>query len=123
MPEKYVSAVIGKSGAVIRNIEELTNTRIKMEKADLYCSDRVCYIWSDNTENIYSAQNMIQSIIKNLPIIETFELFIPFEVSRRIFKKNWNDFGFAQEIQKTHGTKIILESNPHKTESMFPKFI
>ncbi|XP_012059030.1 PREDICTED: tudor and KH domain-containing protein [Atta cephalotes] len=123
MPEKYVSAVIGKGGAIIRNIEELTNTRIKMEKADLYCSDRVCYIWSDNAENIYSAQNMIQSIIKNLPIIETFELFIPFEVSRRILKKNWNDFGFAQEIQKTHGTKIILESDPHKTETGFKRRI
>ncbi|KAG5345714.1 TDRKH protein, partial [Acromyrmex heyeri] len=117
MPEKYVSAVIGKGGAVIRNIEELTNTHIKMEKADLYCSDRVCYIRSDNAENIYSAQNMIQSIINNLPIIETFELFVPFEVSKRIFKKNWNNFGFAQEIQKTYGTKIILESDPHKTET------
>ncbi|XP_018343282.1 PREDICTED: tudor and KH domain-containing protein-like isoform X2 [Trachymyrmex septentrionalis] len=117
MSEKYVSAVIGKGGAVIRNIEELTNTCIKMEKADLYCSDRVCYIWSDNAENIYSAENMIQSIINNLPVIETFELFVPFEVSRRIFKKNWNDFGFVQEIRKTHGTKIILESDPHKTET------
>ncbi|KAG5312868.1 TDRKH protein, partial [Pseudoatta argentina] len=117
MPEKYVSAVIGKGGAVIRNIEELTNTRIKMEQADLFCSDRVCYIRSDNAENIYSAQNMVQSIINNLPIIETFELFIPFEVSKRILKQNWNNFGFAQEIQKTYGTKIILESDPHKTET------
>ncbi|KYQ56430.1 Tudor and KH domain-containing protein [Trachymyrmex zeteki] len=117
IPEKYVSAVIGKGGAVIRNIEELTNTLIKMEKANLYCPDRICYIWSDNTENIYSAQSMIQSIINNLPVIETFELFVPFEVSRRIFRQNWNDIGFAQEIQKTHGTKIILESDPHKTET------
>ncbi|KYM94515.1 Tudor and KH domain-containing protein [Cyphomyrmex costatus] len=123
IPEKYVSAVIGKGGTVIRNIEELTNTHIKMEKANLSCLDRVCYLRSDNTENIYSAQNMIQSIINNLPVIETFELFIPYEVSKRIFKRNWNDIGFAQMIQKTHGTKLILESEPHKTETGFKRRI
>jgi len=118
IPEKYVSAIIGKGGTVIKNIEELTNTHIKMEKENLFSSERVCYIRSNDIKNIHSAQNMMQNIIHNLPVIETFELFVPFEASRRIFKKNGNGIGFAQEIQKTHGTKVIIERDSHKTESM-----
>lgn len=118
IPEKYVSAIIGKGGTVITNIQELTNTHIKMEKEN-FSSDRVCNIWSDDLESIHSAQNMIQGIIKNLPIIETFELFVPFEASRRVFKRNLNSNNFAQEIQKTYGAKVIVENNGHKTASMY----
>jgi len=118
MPEKYVSAIIGKGGTVIKNIEELTNTHIKMERENLVSSERVCCIRSNDIKNIHSAQNMIQNIIHNLPVIETFELFVPFEASGRVFKKNGNGIGFAQEIQKTHGTKVIIERDSHKTESM-----
>lgn len=122
IPEKFVSAIIGKGGTVIKNLEELTNTRIKMEKEN-FSSDRVCYIWSDDIENISSAQNMIQGIINNLPIIETFELFVPFEASRRIFKRNLNSYNFAQEIQKTYGAKVIVENNAHQTASMYIIYI
>lgn len=120
IPEKYVSAVIGKGGNVIKNIEEVTNTRIKMEKEN-FSSERICCIRSDDVENIHSAQNMIQSIINNLPVIETFELFVPFEASRRIFKRNSSNF--AQEIQKTYGAKVIVENTAHKTASMYTIYI
>lgn len=116
IPEKYISAVIGKGGAVIKNIEELTDTHIKMEKEDSFSSERVCYIHAYNIENIHSAQNMIQGVINNLPAIESFELFVPYEASRIVFKRNWNEF--AQEIQKSYGAKIIIENDAHKTESM-----
>lgn len=116
IPEKYVSAVIGKGGTVIKNIEELTNTHIKMEKANI-SSERVCYLWSDNKDNICSAQNMIQSIINNVPDSVTYELFVPFDVSRKVLKKRYDGREFAHLIQKTHGTKIIIENDAHKTET------
>lgn len=114
IPAKYVSAIIGKGGTVVKNIQELTNTYIKMEKEN-FSSERVCYIRSDDIENIYSAQNMIQNIINNLPIIETFELFVPFEASKKVFKRNLNTISFVQEIQKSYGAKVIVENNAHKT--------
>lgn len=120
IPEKYVSAVIGKSGTVIKNIEELTNTRIKMEKEDTLSSERVCYVRSDNMENIHSAQNMIHGIIQNLPVIETYELFLPFEAAGKVFKKS---NGFAQEIQKSYGAKVICENNAHEIASTYTIYI
>lgn len=122
IPAKYVSAIIGKGGTVVKNIQELTNTYIKMEKEN-FSSERVCYIRSDDIENIYSAQNMIQNIINNLPIIETFELFVPFEASKKVFKRNLNTISFVQEIQKSYGAKVIVENNAHKTASTYIIYI
>lgn len=116
IPKKYVSAVIGRGGVTIKNIERLTNTHIKMEKENTFSLERDCYISGDNIKDIHSAQNMIQGVINNLPAIESFELFVPYEVSRIIFKRNWK--GFPQDIQKAYGAKIIVEDDAHKTESM-----
>lgn len=116
IPKKYVSAVIGRGGVVIKNIERLTNTHIKMEEEDAFSLERVCYISADNIKGIHSAQSMIQGVINNLPAIESFELFVPYEASRIIFKRNWK--GFSQDIQKAYGAKVIVEDDAHKTESM-----
>ncbi|XP_036142051.1 tudor and KH domain-containing protein homolog isoform X2 [Monomorium pharaonis] len=116
--EKYVPAVIGKGGTVIKNIEELTNTRIKMERRNIYSSERVCYIQSNDMKNIHSAQNMIQAVIENLPVIETFYLFVPLEAFKEVFKKSLNGkFEFEHEIQKTYGVKLSVDYDIFKSET------
>ncbi|XP_071557330.1 tudor and KH domain-containing protein homolog isoform X1 [Temnothorax nylanderi] len=112
IPQKYVPAVIGKGGNVIRNIQELTNTRIKMDKEIPYDSERICHIWSDDMKNITSAQGMIQNIVENQPVIETFELFLSFEGFDRVFR---SPAEFVQQIQKTYGVKVTVENGAHET--------
>ncbi|KAL0128829.1 hypothetical protein PUN28_003898 [Cardiocondyla obscurior] len=118
IPEKYVSAIIGKGGAVVKKIQELTSTHITMEKKGLnQSSERLCQIRSDNIQNIHSAQNMIQNIIQSLPDIETFEMFIPFEAFDRVFKKKNHKDEFLQQIKKIYGIKVIIDGNTHVTKT------
>ncbi|XP_077271197.1 tudor and KH domain containing protein papi [Temnothorax americanus] len=107
IPHKYVPAVIGKGGTVITNIQELTNTRIKMDEEIPFDSERICNIWSDDMKNITSARSMIQYIVENQPVIETFELFLPFGASKEVFRRPAE---FVQQIQKTYGVKVTVEN-------------
>ncbi|XP_011170455.2 uncharacterized protein LOC105203366 isoform X1 [Solenopsis invicta] len=115
--EKYVPSIIGKGGTVIKNIEGITNTRIKMENRNVYSLERVCHILSDDMKNIQSAQSMIQTVIENVPIIETFYLSVPHEIFKKVFKKNVKGtrIEFQHELQKTYGVKISIDEvyKPH----------
>ncbi|XP_072767811.1 tudor and KH domain-containing protein homolog isoform X2 [Anoplolepis gracilipes] len=115
VPKQYVSAIIGKGGSMIKNIQDKTGTHITMTDNDIESSDRFCIIRGNEMEGIRLAESMIKNIIDNQPVIETYEMFVPYEVGGNfgILKKNGTT---VLEIQRSSGTKLIVESNIYKSE-------
>ncbi|XP_078050361.1 tudor and KH domain containing protein papi isoform X2 [Augochlora pura] len=105
IPRKFVAAVIGRGGCVLKNLEEKTGTRICFEEDNIQCPDRVCIIRGPSV-NTQMAQVMIGSIIDNQPIIETYEIFVPQKACSRIVGRYGESKHYVQTIT---GAKIIVE--------------
>lgn len=121
VPKQYVSAVIGRGGSVIKSIQEKTSTHINMSKDDDIDSPyRFCIIQGKEIEDIRLAESMIKYIIDNQPIIETYELFVPYEAFGIMLKRNAN---IVQQIQRSSGAKLVLENGVLKSEAGWKKRI
>lgn len=118
VPKQFASAIIGRGGSVIRDIESKTGTHINMNTNDIESPDTICIIRGNEMEGIRLAESMIKNILDNQPIIETYELFVPLEACGNfgILRRNGN---IVQQIQRSSGAKLIIENNAHKTEGMY----
>ncbi|KAM0736663.1 Tudor and KH domain-containing protein-like protein [Formica fusca] len=117
VPKQFASAIIGRGGSVIQKIQDTTGTHITMSKNDIESPDRVCIIQGNEMEGIRLAESMIKNIIDNQPIIETYELFVPYEACGNfgILKRNGDT---VQQIQRSSGAKLIMEnSGVYKSEA------
>ncbi|XP_050457964.1 tudor and KH domain-containing protein-like isoform X2 [Cataglyphis hispanica] len=120
IPKQFASAVIGRGGSMIQKIQDATGTIIIMSNNDIECPYRLCMIHGNEIEGIRLAKSMIKNIVDNQPIIETYEMFVPFEVCGSfgigyfgILKKHG---GIVQQIQRSSGAKLTLENDVHKSE-------
>ncbi|KAL6430023.1 hypothetical protein ACFW04_007675 [Cataglyphis niger] len=120
VPKQFASAVIGRGGSMIQKIQDATGTIIIMSNNDIECPYRLCIIHGNEIEGIRLAKSMIKNIIDNQPIIEVYEMFVPFEVCGSfgsgyfgILKKHGDT---VQQIQRSSGAKITLDNDVHKTE-------
>ncbi|XP_029163809.1 tudor and KH domain-containing protein homolog [Nylanderia fulva] len=120
VPKQYAAAVIGRGGSVIKDIQDKTGTHIHMNKDDIDSPYRLCIIQGKEMEDIRLAESMIKNIIENQPIIETYELLVPYEACGIILRKSANT---VQEIQRSSGAKLILETGAHKSEAGWKKRI
>ncbi|XP_034945745.1 tudor and KH domain-containing protein homolog [Chelonus insularis] len=102
---QFVPAVIGRGGATIKDIEERTSTRIRFDKDDSECPERICRI-KGTVEAIKLAEVMIQNLIADMPIIETYEMFISSTTISKLLEQKGM---LVNTIQSETNTKIILE--------------
>ncbi|XP_043508777.1 tudor and KH domain-containing protein homolog [Frieseomelitta varia] len=115
VPKQFVPAVIGRGGSVIKDVQNKTGTQIHFEEENIECTDRICII-KGGYEAIHLAEEMIKSIIKNQPIIETYEMFIPQKAGGKIIGKGGE---VIKQMQTSSGAKILIEHarNPHDSNS------
>ncbi|KZC10383.1 Tudor and KH domain-containing protein [Dufourea novaeangliae] len=106
VPRKFVPAVIGRGGSVIKDVQSKTGTQIHFKEDNLECSERVCII-RGTYESTCFAQEMIKSIIENQPLIETYEIYVPQKACARIIGRGGES---VQEIQRSSSAKVIIES-------------
>lgn len=118
VPKQFASAIIGRGGSVIRDIESKTGTHINMNTNDIESPYAICIIRGNEMEGIRLAESIIKNILDNQPIIETYELFVPLEACGNL-KRNGN----IQQIQRSSGAKLIIENNVHKTEAEWKRRI
>lgn len=113
VPKQFAAAIIGRGGSVIKDIQDKTGTHITMNKDDIESPDRICFIRGNEMEGIRLAESMIKNIIDNQPVIEIYELFVPYEACRKVLKRNT-----VQQIQRSSGAKLIIESVADKSEGV-----
>ncbi|KAL2734423.1 tudor and KH domain-containing protein isoform X1 [Vespula squamosa] len=80
---KCVPALIGKAGSIIKDIQNKSETWINFKDDDLQYSYRTCTI-AGTKEGIDLAEAMIQNIIADHALIETYEMYIPVNECRKI---------------------------------------
>ena len=108
MPREFVPAVIGRGGSVIKGVQEDTQTQIKFkEETDIEAPERICII-RGKPECIRLAEVMLLTIIKNQPIIETYEMQVPQKAIGRIMGKGGANI---KQIQNASSAKIILDAH------------
>lgn len=113
VPKQFAAAIIGRGGSVIKDIQDKTGTHITMNKDDIESPDRICFIRGNEMEGIRLAESMIKNIIDNQPVIEIYELFVPYETCKKALRRNT-----VQQIQRSSGAKLIIESVADKSESV-----
>ncbi|OAD53586.1 Tudor and KH domain-containing protein [Eufriesea mexicana] len=111
IPRQFVPAVIGRSGSVVKDIQNKTGTQIHFKEDNIDCPDRICII-KGNYENVHLAEEMIKSIVQNQPIIETYVMYIPQSTCGGIIGRGGE---VIQRIQTISSAKIIIDRNydPH----------
>ena len=112
VPKQFAAAIIGRGGSVIKDIQDKTGTHITMNKDDIESPDRICFIRGNEMEGIRLAESMIKNIIDNQPVIEIYELFVPYETCKKALRRNT-----VQQIQRSSGAKLIIESVADKSEA------
>ncbi|CAD1478887.1 unnamed protein product, partial [Heterotrigona itama] len=105
VPKQFVPAIIGRSGSMIKDIQNKTGTQIHFKEENFECADRICII-KGSYETVHLAEEMIKSVIQNQPIIETYEMFIPQKACGRIIGKGGE---IVQQMQAISGAKIVIE--------------
>lgn len=123
MPKQFASAVIGRGGSMIQKIQDATGTIIIMSNNDIECPYRLCIIHGNEIEGIRLAKSMIKTIVDSQPVIETYEMFVPFEVCGSfgigyfgLLKKHGDN---VQQIQRSSGAKLTMGNDVHKSEGAY----
>lgn len=102
---EFVPAIIGRGGAVLRDIQESTSVQISFkEESDVESPVRVCLL-TGKIENIRRAEEKIKSIITNQPLIETYETYVP---EKSIGRINGAGGRNMKQIQHSSKAKVIL---------------
>lgn len=119
VPRQFVPAVIGRGGSVVKDVQNKTGTQIFFKEDNIECPDRICII-KGNRENVHLAEEMIKSIMKNQPIIETYVMYIPQNTCGRLIGRGGE---VIQRIQTTSSAKIVIDKSydPYDT-SMFNSY-
>ncbi|XP_048512732.1 tudor and KH domain-containing protein homolog isoform X1 [Athalia rosae] len=107
VPRKFVPAIIGRSGKTIDDIQEKTATKITFSAEETDDSTRICHI-RGKEQCTHLAQLMIENIITNQPIIETYETYVPQDACGRIIGRGGD---VIRNIQAISSAKVIVESS------------
>ncbi|XP_046607196.1 tudor and KH domain-containing protein homolog [Neodiprion virginianus] len=110
VPRQHVPIIIGRAGAMIKDIQDKTETRINFSNDDKELPDRICKI-RGKPESVHLAQIMIENIIANQPVIEVYETYIPQRACGRIIGRGGDTIN---HIQAVSGAKIMVESSSYK---------
>lgn len=114
VPKQCVSAIIGRSGSVIKEIQTKTNTYIKIEKnKDLESQHVTITVQGDEMEYIMLAKCLINEKVENHKKIKTCKM---------IFLSNSQHAQISREaeyLQRVSGAKLSFISNLRKGMILF----
>ncbi|XP_032671094.1 tudor and KH domain-containing protein homolog [Odontomachus brunneus] len=114
VPNSNVAFIIGKQGCTIRDIEKKSGATINLRrrinnKNNKKCdsTDKICLI-SGSAEGVKLAQVMIQNIIDNIPVIDTYEFYVPYKAVKHILGKGRQNL---QKIQEISHAKVMIDDS------------
>lgn len=97
--------IIGRGGQVLEQIKQKTSTVISFkEESDVDLPDRICIIIGSQ-KNIKSAEQEIQSILSNQPLIETYEKLVPQRTINTLLERGGE---VLNQIQNSSSAKIDI---------------
>ncbi|KAF0299519.1 Tudor and KH domain-containing protein [Amphibalanus amphitrite] len=105
IPRNAVGFVIGRQGANVKEIQEITNTRINFKDPGGPTDDRVCVI-RGKAENAQEAERLIQRAIAEQPKLLTINISVPQRACGRIIGRNGDSI---REMCAVSGAKIIVD--------------
>jgi tudor domain-containing protein 2 len=107
VPQNCVGAVIGRGGSKIKDIQEISNTRIVFKRELATDTYQVCVI-QGNQEGAQLAESLLHNIIVNQPLIESSEMLVPQCVCARLMGKSGDTI---RSISRASNAKIIVEGS------------
>lgn len=111
MPNSSVAAIIGKGGRTIREIEMKTGVTVCIQKYNIRTNsnpkDRICVI-TGPADCVTLAQLIVKDIIDKVPVIDTYEFYVPYRAVKHILGKGRQNL---QEIQEVSNAKVIIDDS------------
>lgn len=106
-----MATVIGKGGYTIREIEMKTGVTIKVQQPNRCTKsnsqERICVI-SGSEEGVKLAKIIIQNIIETVPVIDSYEFYVPYRTMKHILGTGRQTL---LEIQEASNAKIIIDDS------------
>ncbi|XP_015126881.1 tudor and KH domain-containing protein homolog [Diachasma alloeum] len=103
VPKASVPVIIGRGGSTVKDIEGKTSTKIHFSEDVLQEAHRICYI-RGTIEETRLAEQLIQSIIDDQPVIEVYEMLAPQKFCLSLLGNRR-----VEVIQSYSNAKIIME--------------
>ncbi|KAL3274310.1 hypothetical protein HHI36_015713 [Cryptolaemus montrouzieri] len=103
VPKDLVREIIGRNGKNIKNVQEISGTKINFRNNDEK-GERICVI-RGSVEACLIAENIIREFIDNQPVIESEELWIPKAAAGKIIGRLGETIA---EMQSISGAKISV---------------
>ncbi|XP_019875446.2 tudor and KH domain-containing protein homolog [Aethina tumida] len=105
IPKDAVGVVIGRNGQNIKSIQESSNTYINFKDRDE--KTKICMI-KGTRECCIVAENLIKDLIKNEPVIECEDVWVPIKSVGKIIGRCGEKIN---EIRVMSGAKLIIQDD------------
>uniref|UniRef100_A0A0A9YPK3 Tudor and KH domain-containing protein n=3 Tax=Lygus hesperus TaxID=30085 RepID=A0A0A9YPK3_LYGHE len=105
IPQNTVAALVGKGGVQIREIQEMTNTKINFRDGENHLDYATCRI-TGKSENVSKAVDYVMEIINKQGSWNIFEMWVPSSSCGRIIGRCGE---VIQSLAKTSGARINID--------------
>lgn len=106
VPKNIVRILIGRNGKTIKSIEEQSNTRIHFKDSNEK-NEHTCVI-KGSTEGCNIAENLIYEFIRNQPVLECVDIWVPQTSVGKIIGRCGEQI---MEISSMSGAKINVSND------------
>ncbi|VDI17447.1 tudor domain-containing protein 2 [Mytilus galloprovincialis] len=106
VPPKAVGAVIGRQGAMIKEIQQVSGARVNFTDNKRDSQEERGVVIRGTPEAAQMAENMIRKIIGELPVIVTEEMVVPGKCLGRIIGRNGDTI---RQMSRTSKAKVYVD--------------
>ncbi|XP_063438275.1 tudor and KH domain-containing protein-like isoform X2 [Mytilus trossulus] len=106
VPPKAVGAVIGRQGAMIKEIQQISGARVNFTDNKRDSQEERGVVIRGTPEAAQMAENMIRKIIGELPVIVTEEMVVPGKCLGRIIGRNGDTI---RQMSRTSKAKVYVD--------------
>ncbi|CAC5358111.1 TDRKH [Mytilus coruscus] len=106
VPPKAVGAVIGRQGAMIKEIQQKSGARVNFTDNKRDSQEERGVVIRGTPEAAQMAENMIRKIIAELPVIVTEEMVVPGKCLGRIIGRNGDTI---RQMSRTSKAKVYVD--------------
>ncbi|XP_052097601.1 tudor and KH domain-containing protein-like [Mytilus californianus] len=106
VPPKAVGAVIGRQGAMIKEIQQKSGARVNFTDNNRDSQEERGVVIRGTPEAAQMAENMIRKIIAELPVIVTEEMVVPGKCLGRIIGRNGETI---RQMSRTSKAKVYVD--------------
>ncbi|XP_063437862.1 tudor and KH domain-containing protein-like [Mytilus trossulus] len=106
VPPKAVGAVIGRQGAMIKEIQQISGAKVNFTDNKRDSQEERGVVIRGTPEAAQMAENMIRKIIGELPVIVTEEMVVPGKCLGRIIGRNGDTI---RQMSRTSKAKVYVD--------------